>query len=628
MADDVVTSQSHTLPTSFLRGGRGRDIGAGLAVGFYMIPQAMAYGVLVGVGAGPGLAMAAVPLLAYLIVGRHRLLSLGPEVATAMMATGAVAPIAARYHVPIGAALGATSLLVTVALALAWVFKAGFLADLLSKPVLLGYLTGVAVVMVLGELGQLTGSTLDGSSLSKVWSTAPHAHINPLAVAVGLGTAGIIWLLGKKVPRLPAALVALGLAIVIGYTTGVPTIGSVDERWQAPQLGSLPLSMLGDLVVVAISVAIIAYTNVMLTARAFSEGERVDANRELGALTVAMLATGLSGGYPISASNTRSAIARMSGAVSRNYTWTVAAVVVVAPLVAGSVLAHVPQAALAGIIVYSAVILVDVPSWTSVLRLRASEAWSGVACAVAVVLLGIEPGIVIAVAFSVVELIKRLSRPHDAILGFVPGMPGMHDVDDYPEATQLPGLVVFRYDAPLFFGNANDFYTKTLDAAAADDVHWLVLNMEASVEVDSTGLDALGEIVTVLRDRGVHVALARVKNDLLIPMRRYGTARLIGETNMYPTLPAAVLAYKRDPDSPKVKIPNRKLKSADPLRSAEPLEATLRKHSRRNLGRRQYFSRQVANPPDRTVHLDLALGHDASPAAQGGSTINADPERN
>ncbi len=592
MADNAVRASwlSRRVPSPF-NDGPGRDLAAGLAVGSYMIPQAMAYGDLVGIGAGPGLALAAVPLLAYPIVGRHRLLSLGPEVSVAMMAASSVAPVAARYHVPIAAALGVTSLLVSVALATAWLFKAGFLADLLSKPVLLGYLTGIAVRMVLGQLGTITGSALDGTDLTTLWQSSQHAYISPLALTVGLGTAALIWVTGRKAPRIPAALVALALAIVVGYHSDVPVIGSVSTRWQAPQFGGLPLNMLGDLVVVATSIAIIAYTNVMITARAFSEGDRVDANRELAALAVATLATGLAGGYPVSASNTRSAIARMSGAVTRHYSWVVAACVIIAPLLAGSLLAHIPEAALAGIIIYAAVTLVDLPSWRSVLRLRAGEAWSGIACAIAVLLLGLLPGIIIAVALSVVELIKRLSRPHDAVLGFVPGMPGMHDVDDYPEAEQIPGLVVFRYDAPLFFGNANDFYAKTLDAAAGADVRWLVLNMEANVEVDSTGLDALSEVVGVLRDRGVHVALARVKHDLLVPMRRYGTAEVIGEEHMYPTLPAAVLAYKRDPDSPKVKIPNRKLRSAEPLRSAESLEETLRKRSRRRAGRRQYFSR-------------------------------------
>jgi len=584
VAEIVSSARSFSL-SGLLRSDRGRDMAAGLAVGSYMIPQAMAYGVLVGVGAGPGLALAAVPLLAYSLIGRHRLMSLGPEVATAMMATAAVAPIAARYGVSIGAALSITSLLVSAALAAAWLLKAGFLADLLSKPVLLGYLSGVAVLMVMSQLGKLTGSELDGSSITTFWQSGRTVAVNPLALGVGLGTAALIWILGRKLPHAPAALVALAIAVIVGYTTTVPTIGSVTATWQAPELGRLPLSMLGDLTVVAASVAIIAYTNVMIAARAFSDGDRVDANRELAGLTVAMLATGVAGGYPVSASTTRSAIARMSGAVSRHYTWTVAAVVIAAPLLAGSVLAHIPQAALAGIIVYAAITLVDLPSWTAVLRLRAGEAWAAVVCAIAVVVLGILPGIVLAVAISLVELIKRLSRPHDAVLGFVDGMPGMHDVDDYPEATQLPGLVVFRYDAPLFFGNANDFFTKTVAAAAGDDVRWLVLNMEANVEVDSTGLDALGEIVRFLRGRGVHVALARVKNDLLIPMRRYGTAALIGEENMYPTLPAAVLAYKRDPDTPKIKIPNRKLKSAEPLRSAEPVAARPRyRWSRRAYG--------------------------------------------
>ena len=158
--------------------------------------------------------------------------------------------------------------------------------------------------------------------------------------------------------------------------------------------------------------------------------------------------------------------------------------------------------------------------------------------------LGILPGIAIAIGLSVTELLIRLSRPHDGVLGFVPGLAGMHDIDDYPGAEQVPGLVVYRYDAPLFFANSNDFYSQCLEAADTPGCRWFLLNVEANVEVDSTGLDALVQLHDELQGRGIVLALARVKNDLMLPMRRYGVADVIGEENMYATLPTAVEAYR------------------------------------------------------------------------------------
>ena len=303
--------------------------------------------------------------------------------------------------------------------------------------------------------------------------------------------------------------------------------------------------MLGELVIAAAAIAVVAYTDVIVTARAFAGDQRVDANREFTALGVTDVIGGIFGAYPISASSSRTAIARMNGATSRFYSWVVAVVLVltaaaaVRPPVApsrkhrwagSSCTRHGPSsteqdgAASGGC---------------------GGARWSSpTSCAVGVVVLGILPGIAIAIGLSVTELLIRLSRPHDGVLGFVPGLAGMHDVDDYPDAEQVPGLVVYRYDSPLFFANSNDFYSQCLEAADTPGCRWFVLNVEANVEVDSTGLDALVQLHDELQGRGIVLALARVKNDLMIPMRRYGVADLIGEENMYATLPTAVQAYR------------------------------------------------------------------------------------
>jgi SulP family sulfate permease len=331
---------------------------------------------------------------------------------------------------------------------------------------------------------------------------------------------------------------------VAGFVLPVETIGDFSLVLPSFELEPIPLDVVGQLLLVAGAIAVVAYTDVIVVARAFAGNERVDPNRELVALGTTDVVGGFFGGYPISASSSRTAIARMNGATSRYYSWVVAAVLLVAGLTLAPLLSRLPEATLGGIILYAAWTLVDVAAWRSLRRLRLGEVVVAATCAVGVVVLGILPGIAIAIGLSIAELLLRLSRPHEGVLGFVPGLAGMHDVDDYPDAEQIPGLVVYRYDSPLFFANSNDFYSQCVEASQRPGCRWFVLNVEANVEVDSTGLDALVALHDELAARGITLALARVKNDLMVPMRRYGVARVIGEENMYATLPTAVAAFR------------------------------------------------------------------------------------
>ncbi len=337
---------------------------------------------------------------------------------------------------------------------------------------------------------------------------------------------------------------ALALGVVAGFVLPVDTIGEFTLGVPQLSLEAIPIDVLGELLIAAAAIAVVAYTDVIVTARAFAGDQRVDANRELTALGVTDVVGGVFGAYPISASSSRTAIARMNGATSRFYSWVVAVVLILTALLLSGLLSHLPQASLGGIILYAAWTLVDRAGWRSLRRMRWGEVVVAASCAIGVVVLGILPGIAIAIGLSVTELLIRLSRPHDGVLGFVPGLAGMHDIDDYPDAEQVPGLVVYRYDAPLFFANSNDFYSQCLEAADTPGCRWFLLNVEANVEVDSTGLDALVQLHDELEGRGIVLALARVKNDLMLPMRRYGVADVIGEENMYATLPTAVEAYR------------------------------------------------------------------------------------
>ncbi len=553
----------------------GRNIIAGIVVGAYLVPQAMAYGELAGVGPSVGLSVALIPLILYPLIGRSRWLSLGPESAVALMAAATVGPIAARYDQSPAALLGLVSVLTGLVLLTARLAKVGFVTDLLSKPVLIGYLTGVGVVMAMSQLGRLAGSDIDADSVpALVADLRDGVSVNGYALAIGLGTLGVILAFNRWLPRFPGTLVALALGVVAGSTLPVETIGAISL--QAPQFAvpTIPWDAFGELLLASGAIAIVAFTDVIVTARAFADNERVDPHRELTALGATDVVGGFFGAYPISASSSRTAIARMNGATSRFYSWVVAFVVVAAALTLAGVLSNLPEASLAGIILFAAWTLVDRAGWQALRRMRWGEVLVGAGCAVGVVVLGILPGLAIAIALSITELLVRLSRPHEGILGFVPGMAGMHDVDDYPDAEQVPGLVVYRYDSPLFFANANDFYGQCLEAADTPGCRWLVLNVEANVEVDSTGLDALIELHDALRQRGILLALARVKNDLMAPMQRYGVLDVIGAQNVYATLPTAVEAYRTwaagQPAGPPAAGPSEPLKPHRFARSDHP----------------------------------------------------------
>jgi sulfate permease, SulP family len=523
----------------------GRNLIAGIVVGAYLVPQAMAYGELAGVGASAGLTVALIPLILYPLIGRSRWLSLGPESAVALMAAATVAPIASRNDLPTALLLGIVSVLTGLILLAARLAKVGFVTDLLSKPVLIGYLTGVAVVMALSQIERLIGAPIYTTTIvGLVQDIANGVDVNWWAVGVGVGTFLVILVFHRWLPRIPGTLIALGLGVVAGFVLPVDTIGEFSLGVPQFSLEPIPVDVLGELLLAAAAIAVVAYTDVIVTARAFAGDQRVDANRELTALGATDVVGGLFGAYPISASSSRTAIARMNGATSRFYSWVVAVVLILTALLLSGLLANLPQASLGGIILYAAWTLVDRAGWRSLRRMRWGEVVVAASCAIGVVVLGILPGIAIAIGLSVTELLIRLSRPHDGVLGFVPGLAGMHDIDDYADAEQVPGLVVYRYDAPLFFANSNDFYSQCLEAADTPGCRWFVLNVEANVEVDSTGLDALEQLHDELQGRGIVLALARVKNDLMIPMRRYGVADVIGEENMYATLPTAVEAYR------------------------------------------------------------------------------------
>lgn len=530
------------------------DAVAGITVAAYLVPQVMAYAGVAGLPPVAGLWAAVPAMVVYALSGSSRLLSVGPESTTALMTAVAVGPLAAGDPARYAALAAALALVVGLLCLVAWAVRLGFLADLLSRPVLVGYLAGVAFIMIVDQLPRLTGVPEGGSAFfPQLLSFLRHlgaAHPPTLALSAAclflLFTLPLLW------RPLPGPLVVLVLA------TAAVAVFALDEGAGIAVIGAVPTGLPGfalprasdcaDLVLPAVGVLLVGYTDVVLTARAFARHEDptpLDANRELLALGAANLGAGVLHGFPVSSSASRTALADSAGARTQVYSLAGAACVVAVLLFLGPLLTHAPEAALGAIVVYAAVRLVEVGEFRRLAAFRRRELLLALGCTLGVLALGILYGVLAAVALSVIELLARVARPHDAVLGIVPGLVGMHDVDDHLTARTIPGLLVYRYDSPLFFANAEDFHRRALAAvnAQAEPVRWFVLNTEANVEVDITALDAVESLRTELVERNVVFALACVKQDLRDPLDAYGLTAAIGQDRIYPTLPKAVEAY-------------------------------------------------------------------------------------
>lgn len=543
-----------TLTPHYERAWLRGDVLAGVSVTAYLIPQVMAYAEVAGVPAVAGIWASVGALLCYAALGSSRSLSVGPESTTALMtaaALGSVAVSDAGEYADLAAAL---CLVVAGYCVLAWVLGVAAVADLLSRPVLVGYMAGVAVIMISSQLEKLTGVPSDAERLGpQLWDLMRNldaVHGPTLVLAL---TTLVVMLVGSwRFPRAPMALIGmLGAAaavVLLDLTAeGVSVIGEVPSGLPVPSLPGVSLDGVVQLLPAAVGVAFVGYTDNVLTGRAFADRrrERIDAKRELLALGAANVGAGLMQGFPVSSSGSRTAISDAVGGRSRMSGVFTALATVLAVSLAGRVLAAFPTAALGAVVVYAAVRLVDVPEFRRLARFRHSEFLIAIATTAAVLVVGVLQGVLVAVGISILDLLRRVARPHDAVEGFVPDMAGMHDVDDYPEASVVPGLLVYRYDSPLFFANAEDFRNRARAAVkeSPTPVAWFVLNTEAIVGTDITALDALESLRRELTDQGIVFALARLKQDLREELAPGGLLERIGEDHLFPTLPTAVEAY-------------------------------------------------------------------------------------
>jgi sulfate permease, SulP family len=537
---------------SWLRG----DLLAGVTVAAYMVPQVMAYAEVAGLPAITGLWAAVAPLVAYAILGSSRQLSVGPESSTALITATAVGVLVAGDQQNYAGTAAALALAVGAICLICWLARLGFLANLLSHPVLIGYMAGIAGLMIVSQLGKVSGIAVEGDSvLSELRFFVTHlgeAHLPTVLVATG--TFVLLVALQRLLPRWPGPLIAMVLAAVAVAVLdvdqmGVKTIGPVPRGLPPAAIPDFSTIDWGTLLSAALGVTIVAYTDNVVTGRAFAARRRevIDARQEFLALGAANLGAGLFSGFPVSSSGSRTVIGDAVGSRTQLYSLVTAAIVLLTMLFLGPALATFPLAALGALVVFAALRLIDFAELRRIARFRRSELFLALATTAAVLIFDVLYGIAVAVALSILDLLRRIARPHDGILGYVPGLAGMHDIDDYATGRQVPGLLVYRYDAPLFFANAEDFKRRALASVDAADppVEWFLLNAEANTEVDLTAVDALEEVRRTLAGRGIVFALARVKFELREILASAGFIDRIGEDKVFMTLPTAVEAYQQ-----------------------------------------------------------------------------------
>jgi high affinity sulfate transporter 1 len=536
---------------TWLRG----DVLAGITVAAYLVPQCMAYAEIAGLPPVVGLWAILPPLLIYPIFGSSPQLSVGPESTTAIMTASAVGPLAATNGSDYAALCAAAALLVGGICVVAYLARLGFVANLLSRPILVGYLAGVALIMIVGQLGKVTGIDVEAdgffAEIGEVLSELGQA--NTETVVLALGVLVLLFAVQHYFPKLPAPLIAVAAAVIVVMifdleSKGVSVVGQIPAGLPKPSIPGVSFDDLQALFAAAAGIALVGYSDNVLTARGFAARThtRVDANQELLALGTANLGNGFLSAFPVSSSGSRTTIGASVGAKSQVYSLVAFASVIAVLFFLSPVLEQFPNAALGALVIWAAIKLIDLPEFRGLWTFRRSEFLLALATTAGVVFFDILAGVVIAIALSVLDLVARIARPHDAVLGQVPGLAGWHDIDDWDGAQLVPGLLIYRYDAPLFFANADDFRDSALTEveSAESPVEWFVLQAEGIGRIDSTAGQMLDELIDELIEKNIVIAVAELKHNLTDQLDRIGLLDRIGRDHVFTTIDNAVDAYR------------------------------------------------------------------------------------
>jgi high affinity sulfate transporter 1 len=536
----------------------GKDVVAGLVLSTLLVPQGMAYAELAGLPPITGLYTTVLCLVGYALFGPSKVLVMGPDSALGPMIAASVVPLAAANGDPDAAvAYGAMLALMVGALTVAaGVFRLGFVADLLSKPTQIGYMNGLALTIVVGQLPKLCGFSVDANGVvdeARAFADGVAAgETVAAALAVGVGCLVLILGLQRLLPIVPGVLTAVVLAIAAVHLfdlqgRGVDVVGPMPQGAPPFTLPSVPLEDLSLLVAGALGIALVSLTDTISTASAFAAkvDAEVDGNREMVGVGAANLAAGFFQGFPVSTSGSRTAVAFQNGAKTQISNLVGAAAILAMLLFAPGLLSDLPQPALAAVVIAASTALADVRGVVRLGRQRTSDFAIGLGAFLAVALLGVLPGIGVAVALSIINVFRRVWWPHQAVLGRAEGIAGYHDTEFHPTFEHLPGLAIYRFDAPLLFANARTFREQVRRLAETwPRPRWIVVAAEPVTDVDTTAADMLEDLAEELEAAGTTLVFAELKDAVRDKIQRYDLTKAIPPDHFFPTVRVAVEAYQ------------------------------------------------------------------------------------
>jgi high affinity sulfate transporter 1 len=536
-----------------------RDLMAGLVLATMLVPVGIAYALASGIPGIYGLYATIVPLLAYALFGPSRILVLGPDSSLAPVILAVVLPLSggdAMRAVTLASAMALVSGLVCV---LIGVLGLGFVTELISKPIRYGYMNGIALTVLISQLPKLFGFSIDGAGplrdLARITEGILGGQVNWTSFAVGAGTLAVILMLKpyKRIPGLLLAVVAATIvvdALNLSATAGVKVLGPLPQGLPSFALPIINYSHLRDVIIGGCAVAMVAFADTSVLSRTYAAKTRtpVDANQEMIGLGTANLAAGLFQGFPISSSSSRTPVAEAAGAKTQ-LTGVVGAVAVALLLVcAPNLLKDLPSSALAAVVIAAAIGLFEFSDLRRIFRIQQWEFWLSIVCFLGVAVFGVIPGIGIAIVIAVIEFLWDGWRPHYAVLGRVDGIRGYHDIKRYPAARHVPGLVLFRWDAPLFFANAELFHQRVLEAIAQSPtpVRRIIVTAEPVTSIDVTSADMLAELEHTLTESSIELGFAEMKDPVKDKLKRFELFERFGAANFYPTIGSAVDAYLKE----------------------------------------------------------------------------------
>lgn len=526
-----------------------RDLIAGLSVAAVQVPTAIAYAQLAGFSTEVGLYASIFPIIVYAFLGSSRQLVLGPDAATCAMVASLISPLANGDPVKYVALSSALSITAGIFMLLGGMTGLGFIVNFFARPILIGFLNGIGVSIIAGQLGKFLGVIVNHHdfipSVLELTTKIPATHA--LTALVGAATILLLVLLNRLAPKAPSSLIALAAATAClyffgGSNNGVNLIGAVPTGLPHLHLPQLGYHAAQHIFVGAIGLVIVSFTSGMLTCRSFAarSGQTIDANREMLAIGAANLAAGFSGSFAVTGADSRTAVNVASGNKTQLSSVISALSVACVAAFLAAPLGLVPISALAAVLIFSAIKLLDFSSYNELRHIDRNEFRLSILTTVGVLTMGVLPGVAIAVLLALISILLRIYNPRDTILGQVPDMDGYNDVELSPDSKTIPGVLIWRFEAPLVFFNADRFKARVKELSSDDSLKWFVISLESISQTDATGVKAMEEVARELKVKGIKLLLARPKSYMRHLRENTGLSEHVAREDVFPTIRAAI----------------------------------------------------------------------------------------